>query len=71
MEQLYLLFTLYFYSLLLREYMTISNPGGPIYLRRDLEEMKNVSRIIRAFTFAGKESAYYYNRYGTKMYVRY
>lgn len=39
-----------------------------IYYRRDLEHVKNVDRFKRAFTFTGKESAYYHKN-GEKIYL--
>lgn len=47
------------------------NIGGHIYLRKDLEKAKDLTRFVRAFTFGGKEDAYYYNYKGEKRYLPY
>lgn len=41
-----------------------------IYYRKDLIKEKDVTRYVRAFTYEGKESAYYLNRAGDKVYLR-
>ena len=42
-----------------------------IYYRRDLELQKDLTKYVRAFTFPGKESAYYRNLRGEKVYIPY
>lgn len=69
MHMMYVQFQAYFKKLLTMEYSIYSNVGGHLYLRKDLEEAKDISHIIRAFTFEGKESAYWYDSKGTKRYV--
>jgi methionyl-tRNA formyltransferase len=44
---------------------------GRNYKRSDLKEAKDLTRFIRAFTFEGKESAYYFNLKGEKIYLKY
>lgn len=39
-----------------------------MYYRKDLERAKDVTRYLRAFSFPGKEPAYYWKN-GTKIYV--
>ena len=45
--------------------------AGRIYYRKDLEKAKDLTKFIKAFTFEGKESAYYFNSLGEKIYIRY
>jgi methionyl-tRNA formyltransferase len=42
-----------------------------IYYRKDLEKIKNLTKYVRALHFKGKESAYYINDKGDKIYIRY
>lgn len=42
-----------------------------IYYRKELERAKNLTRVVRAFTFEGKESAYFINSKGEKVYLQY
>jgi len=42
-----------------------------IYYRKELEREKNLTRYIRAFTFDGKESAYFIDSTGEKVYIHY
>jgi len=44
---------------------------GFLYLRKDLQRAKNLTRFIRAFHFPDKESAYYFNDSGKKTYIRF
>lgn len=69
MDLLFDLFQLYFHRLLLGDYSTRPNEGGKLYRRRDLDEAKDLTRFVRALTFEGKESAYYYDRSGKKTYL--
>lgn len=70
MDLLYGLFTAYLHRLVASDYVTRPNQGGHLYLKRDLEKAKDISHIIRAFTFRGKESAFWCDRRGAKHYVR-
>lgn len=56
-------------ALLIGKYETVDQVEGRIYYRRDLEKVKDLTRFIRAFTFEGKESAYYINAKGEKIYL--
>ncbi len=71
MEHLYLLFTKQYKNLLSGDYTTkINNPiGGHIYWRKDLEEAKDISHIIKAFTFENKESAYWIDSKGIQRHI--
>ncbi len=55
-----------FYSLLTKDYPTQPNQGGSFYFRKDLDDVKDVSHIIRALTFTGKESAYWVDSKGNR-----
>lgn len=71
MDILFQMFKDNFIDILHGTYITVQNNGGPIYYRKDLEAAKDISHIIRAFTFENKESAYYYNKNGNKVYIQY
>jgi len=47
------------------------NIGGHVYLRKDLDKAKDLTRFVRAFTFEGKDNAYYYNSKGEKIELKY
>lgn len=53
------------------EYKALRQKGGHIYLRRDLEAAKDLTRYARAFHFPGKEQAYYCDTAGKKTYLCY
>jgi len=42
-----------------------------MYRRRKLEMSKDITKIVRAFYFPGKEDVYYYSKSGKKIYVKY
>jgi len=69
MDLLFQLFQDYFTRLLVGNYATVSYSGGHLYLKKDLQEAKDVSHIVRAFTFEDKESAYWYNSKNEKHYI--
>lgn len=71
MDTLYEMFQYRFPKLLTNDYVTKPNEGGHLYLREDLEVAKDITHIIRAFTFEGKESAYWVDGKGEKHYVEY
>lgn len=50
------------------EHGHMPNKPGHIYYRKDLEAAKDLSRYVRAFTFPGKESCYYWKD-GKKVYI--
>lgn len=39
------------------------------YSRKELHDIKDMTHIVRAFSLNGKESAYYYNKSGKKIYA--
>lgn len=51
-------------------YRVVSQVEGRIYYRKDLERAKDLTRMVRAFTFEGKEHAYYFNAQGEKIYLK-
>lgn len=53
------------------EYETTPQSGGAIYYRNQLERAKDLTRFIRAFTFPGKENAYFINNVGNKVHIDY
>lgn len=56
-----------------RKYKTYKQDknNSRIYYRKDLEETKDLTKYIRALYFPNKESAYYYNSNGNKIYINY
>jgi len=71
MDMIYDLFCETWRNLIVGSYLTQPNDGGHIYLRKDLQDAKDLTHIVKAFTFTGKESAYYYNKVGKKIYLDY
>ena len=69
MDLLYSMFVAYFSRLLSGDYQVYPNEGGRLYLRRHLEDAKDISHLVRAFTFKGKESAYWRDSSGVNRYV--
>lgn len=67
---IYNMFKAWFDRLLVNYPVTgLEQEEGRIYYRKDLEKTKDLTRFIRAFTFEGKESAYYINYKGEKIYI--
>jgi methionyl-tRNA formyltransferase len=64
-DALYSMFVEYFKDILLLKVVGTPQPqGGKTYYRKDLEKAKDLTKYVRAFTFDGKESAYYiYNNH--------
>lgn len=69
MDMLYDMFKRRFHDLLLNNYTTIPNDGGETYFKTDLEQAKDITNIVKAFTFPDKESAYWVDSYGSKHYL--
>lgn len=44
---------------------------GRIYYRKDLEKARDITHFVRAFTFTGKENAFFINRKGEKIELKY
>lgn len=53
------MFKEWFVSLVNGNYESTQQIGGHVYLRKDLEKQKDLTRFIRAFTFTGKDNAFY------------
>jgi methionyl-tRNA formyltransferase len=69
MQYLFFMFQRWFDRIVSGDYTVISQDKwrGRIYYRRDLEREKDLTRYARAFEFADKERAFYYNRKGEKV----
>lgn len=67
------MFTHYFVKLLNNDFIAqkqdISRRG--LYTRNMLDEVKDLTHIIRGLTFTGKESAYFFDSQGEKVYIEY
>jgi methionyl-tRNA formyltransferase len=70
-ELLFDMFRSWFEKLLVGEYKEKEqdSSNSAIYYRRDLNKAKDISNYIRAFTFSDKESAYFVNNDGEKVYI--
>jgi len=68
-----MMFKNWFHLLLNDEYIAIKQDEtkAGIYYRKDLSKAKDLTRFIRALTFNGKESAYYLNNNGDKIYIKF
>lgn len=55
-------------NLLEGQYRAVQQLEGRIYYRKDLEKAKDLTKFIRAFTFEGKERAFYIEQ-GIKKYL--
>lgn len=47
------------------------NEGGHLYLRKDLEAARDLTRYARAFTFSGKPNAFYITKDGLRVELPY
>tara|TARA_R110001592_G_scaffold335117_1_gene619705 strand:- start:4818 stop:5426 length:609 start_codon:yes stop_codon:yes gene_type:complete len=72
-NMLFTMFTNWFHLLLNDQYDAVAQDESQtaIYYRKDLEKVKDLTRYIRAFTFDSKESAYYINGNGNRVYIDY
>jgi len=69
---LYEMFRKNFKDILAGNYTAAKQELNPkIYYKRDLENAKDLTRYIKAFHFPGKESAFYINSSGKKIYIEY
>ena len=66
------MFQEWFEKLLTGEYQATKQDESKarLYFRKDLDTMKDLTRFVRAFTFEGKDSAYYYNSKGKKICIK-
>lgn len=72
-DLIYKMFQSWFTRLCGNEYITMPQDpkAGHTYSRKDLQLAKNLTRLIRAFTFEDKEPAFYFNSKGQKVYIEY
>jgi methionyl-tRNA formyltransferase len=71
-EVMYKMFKDWFLDLLHEKYLAVDQAqGGEVYYRKKLHNKKNLSKFIKAFYFPGKESAYFFNKEGKKIYINY
>lgn len=72
-EMIFTMFKEEFNSLLKLDYTTTEQDeaSANIYYRKDLEKAKDITCFIKAFYFPGKESAFFYNKKGEKIYINY
>ena len=73
MDGIYDLFTTHLDSLIAGTYETKSQnqSAARTYYRRDLERQRDLTRFVKAFTFSGKNPAYFVNARGEKVELRY
>ena len=71
MLAIYDLFVKHFDDIVSNRCLAIPQTEPPrIYYRKDLLKAKDMTKYIRAFTYEDKESAFYINRQGEKIYIR-
>lgn len=73
MKTIFDVFQKFFVKLLTGDYTSEpqNEKKAHTYYRKDLETAKDLTHFVRAFTFEGKESAYYIDRAGEKHYLTY
>lgn len=69
MDRLFEMFKKWFPYIINNQYDAIEQDKwrGRMYYRRDLEREKDLTRFAKAFSFEGKENAYYFNRRGERI----
>ena len=72
-ETIFKMFKDWFLDLLTENYIAVEQNlyNSKLYYRKDLNKARNITRYIKAFHFPGKESAYYINSKGTKIYINF
>jgi methionyl-tRNA formyltransferase len=70
---MFMMFKNWFELLLKDDYVAIKQDEtkAGIYYRKDLEKIKDLTKYVRALTFDNKESAYYINNSGDKVYIEF
>ena len=70
---IYKMFKDWFKDLLEGNFIAAKQPeqNKKIYYRKDFNRMKNITRLVKAFYFPGKESCYFFNSRGKKVYIDY
>ena len=71
MDLIYAMFVESFHSLLRGEYSSHKAKKMPssLYTRKMLDEKKDITNLVRAFTFPNKEGLYYYTSDGRKIFL--
>lgn len=70
-QTIFHMFQLWVPKLISGEYQSQSQIKGRIYYRKDLEEAKDLTRFAKAFSFKGKDNAFYINDLGERVEIRY
>ena len=72
-ETIFKMFKDWFLDLLTENYIAVEQHlyNSKLYYRKDLNKARNITRYIKAFHFPDKESAYYINSKGTKIYINF
>jgi len=70
-DVLYEMFKFWAAKIMMRNYFSVPNKKSKIYTKKDMEKLKDITNIIKAFTFKGKEPAYWINSKGEKQYIKY
>lgn len=67
------LFKARFHSILKGQYKAWNQDEGvaKLYYRKELEKARDLTKFARAFSFEGKPNAYYFNRNGEKIELKY
>jgi len=66
------MFQEWFVKLVLRDYDAVEQQQPvKIYYKKRLDRVKDISHLVRGLYFPEKESLYFYNKYGEKVYVSY
>jgi len=67
------MFKKWFNDLIFFQYKSIpqSKNTAALYTRQDLENAKDLTRFVRAFEFLDLENAFYFNRKGEKIYLKF
>ena len=68
---LYEMFVEHFFNLLRGQYSvkSVSKKPNSLYTRKMLDEKRDITNLIRAMTFPGKEGLYYYTSEGDKVFL--
>jgi methionyl-tRNA formyltransferase len=72
-EVIFRMFKGWFVDLVLGNYTAVKQCGLTTkpYFRKDLQKAKDLTRFVKAFSFKGKESAFYYNDKNEKIYINF
>jgi hypothetical protein len=66
------MFQEWFVKLVTGDYITSAQQTPvKIYYKKRLDRIKDISHLVRGLYFPEKESLYFYNKYGEKVYVSY